>query len=37
MGNASDTLKQYADYITDTVWNDGVVQAVEKFIYGAKV
>ena len=37
MGNASDTLKQYADYITDTVQNDGVVKAVEKFIYGVKV
>lgn len=36
MGNATDTLKGYADYITDTIDNDGVVKAVEKFIYGAK-
>ena len=36
MGNASEALKQYADYITDTVQNDGVVKAVEKFIYGEK-
>ncbi|MBQ2644767.1 HAD family phosphatase [bacterium] len=34
MGNASETLKTYADYITDTVDNDGVVKAVKKFIYG---
>ena len=37
MGNATETLKGYADYITDTVDNDGVVKAVEKFIYGAKI
>lgn len=36
MGNATDILKSYADYITDTVNNDGVVKAVEKFIYGEK-
>lgn len=36
MGNASETLKKHADYITDTVQNDGVVKAVEKFIYGVK-
>lgn len=34
MGNATDTLKSYANYITDTVDNDGVVKAVNKFIYG---
>lgn len=34
MGNATDTLKGYADYITDTVNNDGVVKAVDKFVYG---
>ncbi|MCR5261271.1 MAG: Cof-type HAD-IIB family hydrolase [Candidatus Gastranaerophilales bacterium] len=34
MGNATDTLKSYADYITDTIENDGVVKAVDKFIYG---
>ena len=36
MGNASETLKKYADYITDTVQNDGVVKAVNKFIYGVE-
>ena len=34
MGNATETLKGYADYITDTVNNDGVVKAVDKFVYG---
>ena len=32
MGNATDDLKKIADYITDSVDNDGVVKAVEKFI-----
>lgn len=32
MGNATDELKKYADFITDTVENDGFVKAVEKFI-----
>ena len=31
MGNASDNLKACADYITDTIDNDGFVKAVEKF------
>lgn len=31
MGNATDELKTYADYITDTIDNDGFVKAVEKF------
>ena len=31
MGNATDELKACADYITDTVANDGFVKAVEKF------
>ena len=31
MGNATDELKQIADYITDTVYNDGFVKAMEKF------
>ncbi len=31
MGNATDELKAYADYITDSVDNDGWVKAVEKF------
>ena len=33
MGNASDELKAVADYITDTVENDGWVKAVEKFCF----
>ncbi len=32
MGNATDTLKSVADYITDTVDNNGFVKAVEKFV-----
>ncbi len=32
MGNATEDLKKIADYITDSVDNDGVVKAVEKFI-----
>lgn len=32
MGNATDDLKKIADYVTDTVDNDGVVKAIEKFI-----
>ena len=33
MGNGTDALKKCADYITDTVENDGFVKAVEKFVY----
>lgn len=32
MGNATDELKSIANYITDTVYNDGFVKAVEKFV-----
>ncbi len=32
MGNATEDLKKYADYITDTVDNDGFVRAIEKFV-----
>lgn len=32
MGNATEDLKKIADYVTDSVDNDGVVKAVEKFI-----
>lgn len=32
MGNGTEALKKIADYITDTVDNDGVVKAVNKFI-----
>ena len=31
MGNATDELKACADYITDTIDNDGFVKAIEKF------
>lgn len=33
MGNATEELKAVADYITDTVNNNGFVKAVEKFVY----
>lgn len=32
MGNATENLKKIADFVTDTVENDGVCTAVEKFI-----
>lgn len=31
MGNATEELKKRADYITDTVYNDGFVKAINKF------
>lgn len=33
MGNATDELKAIADYVTDTVENNGFVKAVERFVY----
>lgn len=33
MGNATEGLKAVADYVTDTVKNDGFVKAVERFVY----
>lgn len=33
MGNATDELKAVADYITDTVNDNGFVKAVERFVY----
>jgi Cof subfamily protein (haloacid dehalogenase superfamily) len=33
MGNATEELKAVADYITETVNNNGFVKAVEKFVY----
>lgn len=33
MGNASEELKKYACYITDTVENDGFVKAIDKFVF----
>lgn len=32
MGNATDAIKDVADYITDTNDNDGVAKAIEKFV-----
>ena len=32
MGNATEDLKKIADYVTETVDNDGVACAVAKFI-----
>jgi Cof subfamily protein (haloacid dehalogenase superfamily) len=32
MGNASDTVKQAADYITDTVDEDGIAKALQHFL-----
>ena len=32
MGNATEELKSIADYVTDTVFNDGFKKAMEKFI-----
>ena len=31
MGNATEELKKVADYVTDTVFNDGFVQAMNKY------
>ena len=31
MGNATDELKSVANYVTDTIDNDGFVKAIEKF------
>lgn len=33
MGNATEELKQLADYITDTVQNDGFVKAMQKYCF----
>lgn len=33
MGNATEELKKQADYITDTVYNDGFVKAIEQFCF----
>ena len=33
MGNATDELKAVADYITDSVYNDGFVKAMEQFVF----
>ncbi|MBP2627373.1 MAG: Cof-like hydrolase [Firmicutes bacterium] len=36
MGNAADSVKQRADYITDSNDNEGVANAINKFILGNK-
>lgn len=36
MGNGTEQIKQKADFITDTVENDGFVKAVDKFVWGKK-
>lgn len=36
MGNGTEELKKYADFITDTVENDGFVKAMEKFVLCSK-
>ena len=33
MGNATEELKKYADFITDTVENDGFAQVMDKFVF----
>jgi Cof subfamily protein (haloacid dehalogenase superfamily) len=33
MGNATEDLKEVADYVTDTVNNNGFIKAVDKFVY----
>lgn len=33
MGNATEELKSVADYVTDTVNNNGFISAVERFVY----
>ena len=33
MGNATNELKSVADYITDTVYNDGFILAMEKYVF----
>ena len=33
MGNATNELKSVADYITDTVYNDGFISAMEKYVF----
>ena len=34
MGNGTEGVKKEADFITDTVDNDGFVKAMEKFVLG---
>lgn len=32
MGNASDKVKESADYVTDTVNNEGIAKAFKKYL-----
>lgn len=32
MGNSTEELKKYADFVTDTIDNDGFVKAIEKYL-----
>ena len=36
MGNGTDEIKAIADYITDSVENDGFIKAVDKFVWEKK-
>lgn len=36
MGNATEDLKKIADYITDSVDNDGFVKAIHKFVFNGE-
>ena len=33
MGNATDELKEVADFITESVYNDGFIKAMERFCF----
>lgn len=37
MGNGTEEIKKAADYVTDTVQNDGFVKAIDKFVWGKNV
>ena len=37
MGNGTEEIKKEADYITDSVENDGFVKAINKFVWGKNV
>ena len=35
MGNGVEAVKKAADYVTETVDNDGAALAIEKFVFGS--
>ncbi len=37
MGNGTEEIKKAADYVTDSVQNDGFVKAINKFVWGQDV